>query len=122
MNPQDPTPPIETLSASAVNEGKTTAIVAYLTLIGLIIAFIMNSDKKNAFANFHIRQALGIGLTGLALGIVNIIPILGWIVGVFGSLLLIVLWVIGLMGAINGRQKEVPILGKKYQEWLKRIP
>lgn len=122
MNPQDPVQPSEALPTSAINEGKTTAIIAYLTLIGLIIAFVMNNDKKNAFAAFHIRQALGLGLTGLALGMVNVIPILGWIIGIFGSLLLIVFWVIGLMGALNGKEKSVPILGKKYQEWLKSIP
>lgn len=122
MNPQDPVQPSETLPTSAINEGKTIAIIAYLTLIGLIIAFVMNNDKKNAFAAFHIRQALGLGLTGLALGVVNVIPILGWIIGIFGSLLLLVLWVIGLMGALNGKEKSVPILGKKYQEWLKSIP
>ncbi len=122
MNPQDPAQPIETIPASAINEGKTTAIIAYLTLIGLIIAFVMNNEKKNAFAALHIRQALGLGLTGLALAIVNVIPILGWILGLFGSLLLVVLWVIGLIGALNGKEKLVPILGKKYQEWFKSIP
>lgn len=104
-----------------VEEGKTIAIIAYLTLIGLIIAFVMNTDKKNSFASFHIRQALGIGVTGLALGVVNIIPILGWIVSIIGSIFLVVLWVIGLIGALNGERKMVPLLGEKYQEWFKGI-
>jgi hypothetical protein len=32
-----------------------------------------------------------------------------------------VLWVIGLMGAINGQEKPVPILGEKFQEWFKSL-
>ncbi|HZW76831.1 MAG TPA: hypothetical protein VFF21_00845 [Flavobacteriaceae bacterium] len=104
-----------------VAEGKTIAIIAYLTLIGLIIAFIMNNDKKNSFASFHIRQVIGIGVTGLALGVVNIIPILGWIVSIFGSIFLMILWIIGLIGALNGQRKPVPVLGYKYQEWFKGI-
>lgn len=113
--------PAEIEARGAVEEGKSTAIISYITIVGLIIAFIMNNDKKNSFASFHIRQVLGLGLTGLALGVLNVVPILGWIVSILGSLLLIVLWVIGLVGAINGEEKLVPILGDKYQEWLKNI-
>ena len=43
-----------------IREGKSTAIVAYLTIIGAIIAIFMNSEPKNQFASFHIKQALGI--------------------------------------------------------------
>ncbi len=34
-------------------EDKTIAVIAYLTFIGLIIAFVMNNDKKYEFASFH---------------------------------------------------------------------
>lgn len=104
-----------------VQDGKTIAIIAYLTLIGLIIAFVMNNDKKNSFASFHIRQSLGIGLTGLALGVLNVIPILGCFVSAIGGVLLLVLVIIGFIGALNGERKHVPLLGEKYQEWLKGI-
>lgn len=115
-SPFEPNPP-----SSTVEEGKMTAIIAYITLIGLIIAFIMNNDKKNTFAAFHIRQALGLGLTSLALSMINIIPILGWLISLFGVLFIFVLWIIGLIGAINGEKKMVPLLGEKYQEWFKTI-
>lgn len=104
-----------------IQEGKTTAIVAYITIIGLIAAFVMNNEKKNLFASFHIRQMLGLTLTGLVLSMVNIIPFFGWIVSIVGSILLLVLWVIGLMNAVNGKEKEVPVLGKYYSEWFKGI-
>lgn len=106
---------------STIKEGKTIAIISYITIIGLIVAFIMNNDKKNTFASFHIRQSLGLGLTGLALSLVNTIPILGWIISIVGSLTLVVLWVVGFMGAINEKEKVVPILGDKYQQWLEKI-
>ncbi|WP_369695584.1 hypothetical protein [Flavobacterium alvei] len=41
-------------------QGKNIAIVSYITIIGAIVAIFMNQDKKNSFAAFHIRQALGI--------------------------------------------------------------
>ena len=101
-------------------EGKTLAVVSYLTIIGTIIAFVLNQNKKNYFAAFHIRQALGIFLTAL---IVNFLlrdsnfDWLDWIlrVGVF------VLWIFGLIGAIQGEEKRVPLLGDKFQEWFGSI-
>ena len=108
-------------AGNTVEEGKTIAIIAYITIIGLIIAFIMNNDKKNTFAAYHIRQCLGLALTSLALSVINVIPILGWIISILGSLFLIVLWVMGLISAINGEMKPVPVLGEKYQEWLSGI-
>lgn len=107
--------------STSVEEGKTIAIISYITIFGLLIAFIMNNDKKNKFAAYHLRQSLGLGATGLALSIVNVIPILGWIISILGTIFLIVLWVIGLMGALNGKEKPVPILGEKFQEWFKGI-
>ncbi len=107
--------------ASNVEEGKTIAIIAYLTIIGLIIAFVLNNDKKNTFAAYHIRQSLGIALTGLALSVVNIIPILGWLVSIIGGVILIIMVIQGLLAALGGKEKPVMILGEKYQEWLKTI-
>lgn len=100
---------------------KTTAIIAYITLIGLIIAFVQNQDKKDEFAKFHIVQSLGLLLTGFALGMIGIIPILGWIIYFFGIFVLLFMWIKGLMNAINGKKEPVPILGKKYMEWFKNI-
>ncbi|MDD2299527.1 MAG: hypothetical protein PHQ67_07205 [Fermentimonas sp.] len=101
--------------------GKNIAIISYLTVIGLVIAFVMNNEKKEPFARFHIRQSLGIVLTSLALGIVNIIPILGWIISIVGFFVLLYMWIVGLLNAINGKEKVVPILGDKFEEWFKSI-
>lgn len=88
---------------------RITSVVAYLTWIGLIIAFVAG-DKDGA--KFHLNQALVIWLAGIILGIVAVIPILGWIVGLVGSIFLFVCWIMGLVYAIQEQEKEVPILGK----------
>ncbi len=108
-------------NTTQVSEGKTIAAVAYLTLIGLIIAFVMNNDKKNAFAAYHIKQSLGLALTGLALGLIGMIPILGWIINIIGIFVLLFMWIMGLVNALNGQEKPVPILGDKYMEWFKNL-
>lgn len=102
------------------NNGKTVAIIAYLTVIGWIIALIMNNSNKTVFASYHIRQALGIMCVGVLLNILVSflgIPLLSWI----GWAAVIVLWLLGILSAIQGEMKPVPVLGIQFQEWFKGI-
>jgi uncharacterized membrane protein len=94
-------------------DGKTKAIVAHLTLIGWIIALVLNSQEKDEFASFYIRQMLGL----LILSFVTIIPK----IGLFLWLAVAVLWVISLIGAASGEKKLVPLLGEQFQDWFKGI-
>lgn len=102
-------------------EGKDIALISYLTLIGLIIAFVMNNDKKHDFAKFHIRQSLGLFLTAIALSFFSLIPFLGWVVWIVGIFLLLYMWIKGLLNAINGKEEVVPVLGDKYAEIFKNL-
>lgn len=79
---------------------RTTDIVAYITWIGLILAIILG-DKENS--KFHTNQALVIFLFSL----LGLIPCLGQIWLIF----VVVFWFIGFIAAINGEEKEVPIIG-----------
>lgn len=80
---------------------KVTGIVAYLSWIGLLIAFFAG-DKEGA--KFHINQALVIFLFSL----LAIIPFIGWIWSIF----MVVCWFIGFIAAIKGEETEVPLIGK----------
>lgn len=44
---------------AVVNESKHIAIIAYTTIIGLIIAFVMNNEEKEPFAAYQIKQSFG---------------------------------------------------------------
>ena len=103
-----------------VNEGKTEAIISHFTIIGLIIAFVLNMNKKNAFASFYIRQMLGLNI----LYMVNMWLVykylgntIGWAVGV----LLFVLWLISLLAVLKGEKKLVPVVGEQFQNLFKGI-
>ena len=82
-------------------DAKTTSIVAYLTWIGLLIAILLG-DREGA--KFHVNQALVIWLFGL----LAVIPCVGWIWGIF----CFVCAIIGFVSALNGTEKEVPLLGR----------
>ncbi|MEJ8843510.1 hypothetical protein WG954_14060 [Lacibacter sp. H375] len=98
-------------------DGKSIAIISYLTIIGWIIAFVMHGNNKTQLGAFHLRQSLFLMLTGFGVSILQwvliLIPIIGWIISIllyFVLLGLFVLWIIGLIAAINGEEKEVPVL------------
>ncbi len=121
QHPNTPITTVENSSEAVIEEGKTMAIVSYLTIIGLVAALVMNGEKKNTFAKFHIRQSLGLMLTGFATMFVSWIPFIGWIVGILAFFLLLFLWFTGLFNALNGKEKLLPILGAKYAEWFKSV-
>jgi uncharacterized membrane protein len=103
-----------------VNDGKTTAIISYITWIGTLIAFIMNKDKKNVFASFHIRQMIGLSLFSLVNSFI-IARFAGyWVYGTI-SILLFILWIIGFIGALQGEEKKIPFLGDLFQDWFKGV-
>jgi hypothetical protein len=110
----DSTPPPVTSPAApplaAATEDKTVAILAYITLIGFIAAIVINSNKKTQLGAYHLRQMLGLFITG----IVCIIPLLGLLIALF----LFVLWIMGLISAVKGEMKPVPLLGGMYQKWF----
>jgi len=108
------------MNTGTVQEGKTIAIISYITIIGLIIAFIMNQNKKNYFASFHIRQAAGIAALELVISMLNRYMSLGMIGTILG-LGALALSIIGIIGAVQGQEKLIPLLGDHFQEWFKSI-
>lgn len=107
---------------------KTIAIISYITIIGWIIAYVQLGKNKSSLAIFHIRQSLFLMLCAFGICIIQMLfafaPYLGWIISMFFSLVMLgflVLWVIGLLNAINGEQKPLPIFGNKAQDLLKGI-
>ena len=95
---------------------KTTGIVAYLTWIGLLLAYVMG-DRENA--KFHINQSLVlwivVTLAGVVSKIFGWIPLLGALVGILMGLVelfCLICWFIALVAAIQGQEKEVPLLGQ----------
>ena len=110
------------LPASSASEDKTTAIVSYLTLIGFIVAVIIHGTKKTRLGAYHLRQSLGLMLTSIVVAvlatILAFIPFVGWLAGVAAWVGILVLWIMGLLAALNGEQKPVPVLGIHFQQWF----
>ena len=102
---------------SIEKEGRTTAIVAYFTILGALIALSMNAEPKNEFARFHIRQAFGLHIffLGFALFLSQWFNEYAWI-GLY--ICYIVLWGYGFIGALSEKKQSVPVLGPLFQKWF----
>lgn len=87
-----------------------TDIVAYLSWPGLLIAFLAG-DRLGS--RFHLNQSLVIWLVATVVGVVaGWLPIFGWLVRLVVSIFCALDWFIGIVNAIQGIEKEVPVLGQ----------
>lgn len=104
----------------------TVGVVAYITLIGFIVAIVLNGNKsgdEKKFGAFHLRQALGLIIfaVGSYIAILILSAILvaiSWklltIISIFSLLLwlsILGLMIVGIINASNKTTKELPVIG-----------
>lgn len=100
---------------------RTTDIVAYLTWIGLIVAFVAG-DRQHS--KFHLNQALVLAIVSAAWAVIYRVAYVVLGVATFGlangllgalnalvTIVLLVLLVLGLVHAVQGEEKPLPIIG-----------
>ncbi len=100
-------------------DDKTKSIVAHLTLIGWIIALVMNQTDKGENTSFYLRQNLGLTVIAIAGSVLGMLTLS--IIGNIVSIGVLVLWILSLLGALSGEQKPSPVLGDMFQQWFKSI-
>ena len=108
------------MDTGSVEKGKGLGIVAYITIIGVLIAFFMNQEKRNPFVSFHVRQSLGLWLLYFILGYV-ISGFDSWMLTYSFWIFFAVLFLYGILGAISGKNNSVPILGDFFQKLFKSL-
>ena len=108
------------MDQQTIDKGKTAAISSYILIVGVLIALSINSEDKNPYASFHIRQGLGLTLTFISLGV---------IIANFESIMIAapmwifisVLMIFGIFNAAQGSTTPLPLVGKIFQKWFKNI-
>jgi len=107
-----PSDPYETpISNDSYGTDKIVAILGYITLLGWLVAIVLHDKHKSSFTTFHLRQSLGLIITGALLALV---PLIGWLM----NIAVFLVWLYAIYHAIQGRQEKVPVLGDCYQEHL----
>lgn len=99
---------------------KTLAIISYISIIGWLIAYFQYKDsKRDPFVSYHLKQSLGIAVISIVLGIainvvVRMVPALAMVV--YANIAILVLWVLGILNALNGLKKPVPVVGPMFEQ------
>ena len=102
-------------SKEDIEKNKNISILAYLSWLVLIPLL---AAKDSPFARFHCNQGIVMAIAeivvGVALALLGMIPYVGWVFTILGSLVelvCILLAILGIVNAANGKAKELPIVG-----------
>ena len=90
-----------------IEKNKVMGLLAYILFFIPLLA-----AKDSPFARYHANQGLVLFLAAILSSVILIIPILGWIIAPILSIVITVLAVTGIINALNGKAKELPIIGK----------
>jgi uncharacterized membrane protein len=107
------------LAKKVSGESKLFAFLSYFFgLIGFVIVLLARKNDK--YAMYHAKQSLVLSIAAIIIYVVGMfIPIIGWfIILPLGYLFIAIMWIIGIIRALTGVEKPLPLIGK-YGENLK---
>ena len=106
-----------------IRAGKGASVLSYLGLL-ILIPFLVPKYRENPYVRFHMNQggmifilSVIINLAGNVLSAILKLIGLGFVAGILGviidvlQILIFALMVLGIVGVINGRAKELPLIG-----------
>lgn len=95
-----------------IDQTKGLAILSYLSLL-FLIPMLVNKDSE--FTKFHVNQGLILFLLSLVVGaarfVLHFVPFFGDLISGLLSLLLLVLMILGIVNAAQGKAKRLPVIG-----------
>ena len=92
-----------------VEEGKIWAFIGYWWILILVPLL---AKKDNKFALFHGKQGMVLFVFEVIIWILSYIPVIGWfIIGPIGSIICIILAIVGMVKSLQGKYWKMPVLG-----------
>lgn len=99
---------IHEFSAEDIEKNKTMAGLAYIIFFLPLLAC-----PDSRFGRFHANQGLLLLIASIAGSIIlSAIPFIGWVLLPFFSIAVTVVAIISIINAMNGKAKELPVIGK----------
>lgn len=94
--------------AEDIEKNKTISGLAYFLFFLPLVA-----APESKYGKFHANQGLLLLILGFGGNIIlGMIPIIGWVIIPFFSILVLVLGIMGLINGFGGKMKELPLIGK----------
>lgn len=93
---------------------KKNTIMAVIAYILFFIPLLTGDAKKDSYVKYHTKQGIVLFLLVVLLNIIDwIMPFyFWWTINQLLSLGTLVLLIIGIMNAVNGKQQPLPLIGK----------
>ena len=88
-------------------DGKFFAVISYVSFLCVVTLIL---KKSNKFALYHARQGLVLFVMEVAAFILSIIPLLGWLIGIFGYALFLLVSIWGIIQAALGIYCRIPVI------------
>ena len=92
-----------------IREGKFFAIISYVSFLCIITLVL---KRTNRFALYHAKQGLVLFVLEVAAFILSIIPLLGWLIGVFGYAIFLLVSIWGIIQAALGLYCRIPVISE----------
>ena len=87
------------------NDVEDNKIWAAISYIGILSIIVLLAKKDSDFAQFHAKQGF---VLFIAMVILGFIPVVGWLLNIANLVLL----VMGLINAVQGKRTELPLYGQ----------
>jgi len=116
---------VQPMEQKEIEEGKPFAILSYaLNFVGLPFFLVPLIMRNNEFSLYHAKQNLVLWLVGIVGGVISGVLIalcVGVLLFPLLTIFLLVLNVVGLINAIKGEAKPLPVIGKWGEDWFKGL-
>lgn len=90
-----------------IQEGKFFAVISYISFL-CIISLVLKKDNK--FALYHGRQGLVLFVFEVIAFILSIIPVLGWLIKIFGVVIFVLVSLWGILQALMGNYSRIAVV------------
>lgn len=109
---QEQTQHTQTGQPQPASQGDNEKVVSAVAYLGILFFVPLLTNPESDFAKYHANQGLLLLITAVVVGTLSVIPIIGWfIIGPLGMIFLIVLFIMGIVHAVNGEKKPLPLIG-----------
>lgn len=98
-----------------IEKNKTNGLLMTIIPILFFLPLVSEDMKSSSYLKFFSNQSLLViaasVLSGICGKILGFIPIIGWLLGWAISILVLVLYILNIVNAANGRGRKLPVIG-----------
>jgi uncharacterized membrane protein len=95
-----------------ISTGDNKTLMSVLAYIGPLVIIPFLVSKEDTFVKFHIKQGLVLLVIEIAIMVIgNMMWFLYPVIGII-NIALLILSIIGIINAVQGKEKEVPFVGQ----------